>query len=184
VITPYLVLKLANQMLIIDSVGVRMELVTSSTVSGNTIEGHEQAIKLINSTSNAFSANTIQNNKYSITLDSGCNNNNIDNNTIANNEYGLIFFDVDAITAVNNQIQNNVPADPMLVVDSIGIRMELVTGSIVSGNTIEGHEKAIGLMNSTGNTFSTNTIQNNKYSITLDAGCSSNDIDNNTIANN
>ena len=147
--------------------------------ANTTIDGSNAGTFVIHITANnvVLSGFTIQNSNIAPTpavrIDSSYNE--IINNTIMNNGWGIYAFSVS-----DNTIQDNIITDNVY-----GINLEWVTTHTVKNNTITNHQQAgIYLRESRNNIFTNNLIDNNKDGIVLTSDSNNNKFYHNNFIDN
>ena len=144
-------------------------LANSVNISGFTIENGENGIKL-NSNNNDIIDNNINSNIYGIFIEDS-NNNYIGNNIIASNKFEGLYLDV---------VENSVISENLIIDSIVGVNLDYSKNIIINDNCIDSIlQHGIRFFKSTNNMIKGNNISN-----TNDDGIYLSSSDNNMILDN
>jgi parallel beta-helix repeat protein len=166
-----------NNILLNNGRGIHLEgsknIVSNNTVSYNGAEG----IYLLGSKSNSISNNTVSHNGHGIVLDGESERNNLTNNVVLHNKKGI-----ESRSLFPNNICNNIVSTNSYGLHIFGIGAH-VSNNIVSNNTYGIY--LTGSLNraSWKNTITNNNVSTNTYGIYLNSACIENTITNNNVSN-
>ena len=146
--------------------------ITGFSIQNSGISSYDAGIE-IHSQYNTITDNTILNNEFGVLLEDS-NSNTIVDNIISNNELSLIL----GLYSSNNTITDNTISN-----NYAGIYLYDSSCNTITDNTILNNRFCVLLVDSNSNTIMGNTITNNEYGIYLEYS-NSNTVTGNTISNN
>ena len=161
--------------------GIRIFGAGSNNITGNEIVNiADLGIYLTTGASNIITNNHIHDTNYAIELWGNtelAKGNKFENNTIENNNLGIVLFGGSESQVIGNLIQNQIIYH--------GIHLQSTYGNTIKGNTIKSNAKqGIRFVSAYNNTIVNNTIESNEIGLYLKGNSYGNDIHYNSIMGN